>query len=175
MTYYLVRHAASSPSADTPRPDWPLSDEGRKQARELATSLLELGIDRILCSPYLRATETVASFAAAALKEPIIVDDLRECDSTPEYTDNHEEILAAFWRGEEGPGAECATDCQQRIVQCLSSLTIPQENTLVCSHGQAIALYLNHIDSNFGYKQWLAMKFPAVFRVNGDGWKEIPV
>jgi phosphohistidine phosphatase len=65
MKLYLARHADATPgSPDELRP---LSDEGREQARTLATRLKEEGVapDAILSSPLLRARQTADALARA--------------------------------------------------------------------------------------------------------------
>ena len=74
----FVRHAQSAPTPELPERDWPLSELGRQQARQLAPVLAELGVDALASSPYLRAIETLGPYAQAA-GLPIAVDeDLRE-------------------------------------------------------------------------------------------------
>ncbi len=58
-TIFLLRHAESAPHKDLPEPEWPLSEQGAKQALEICDLLLPLNIDRIFSSPYKRARETV--------------------------------------------------------------------------------------------------------------------
>ena len=67
MAVLLVRHAEAGDRHrwDGPDEERPLSDEGRRQADALVSTLAEFGINRILSSPYLRCTQTVAPVAAA--------------------------------------------------------------------------------------------------------------
>jgi phosphohistidine phosphatase SixA len=63
----LVRHAEAGDRHrwDGPDEERPLSEEGRAQAEALAGALSGYDIDRVLSSPYLRCTQTVAPLAAA--------------------------------------------------------------------------------------------------------------
>jgi phosphohistidine phosphatase SixA len=63
----VVRHASAGDRATWSGPDdqRPLDARGRRQAAALVETLAEFTIDRILTSPYLRCTETVAPLAAA--------------------------------------------------------------------------------------------------------------
>jgi hypothetical protein len=45
----------------------------------------------------------------------------------------------------------------------------PGKTLLMSSHGNAISLYLNKLDSTFGYTKWQAMKSPDLFRIIFDG------
>lgn len=66
MAAYLVRHAKAGD-----RDEWegddrlrPLTRSGRRQAEELAESLKDKPIDKILSSPYVRCIQTVEPLAA---------------------------------------------------------------------------------------------------------------
>lgn len=67
MTLYLLRHAQAGSRAtwngtdDTLRP---LTAQGRRQSADLVDTLAEVGIERLLTSPYLRCVETLAPLAA---------------------------------------------------------------------------------------------------------------
>jgi phosphohistidine phosphatase len=65
MQLYLVRHADATPG--DPDELRPLSDEGRRQARELGEQLRDDGIapDVVLTSPLLRARQTGEALAVA--------------------------------------------------------------------------------------------------------------
>jgi exopolyphosphatase/guanosine-5'-triphosphate,3'-diphosphate pyrophosphatase len=63
---YLIRHAkAEKLSAwDGPEPLRPLTPRGLRQAQELAESLSDAGVRRIVASPFLRCRQTAAPLAA---------------------------------------------------------------------------------------------------------------
>ncbi len=67
MAVLLVRHAEAGDRHrwDGPDEERPVSDEGRQQAEALVGELADYPIDRILSSPYLRCTQTVAPLAAS--------------------------------------------------------------------------------------------------------------
>ena len=60
MVYYLVRHAQSEANAGIPGApiDCEITALGRHQAEATGERLAQLGVDIILCSPYIRAVET---------------------------------------------------------------------------------------------------------------------
>lgn len=62
---HLVRHAAAGDRSKWKRPDEerPLTSKGRSQAKALAGELADVGIGRILSSPYVRCMETVEPLA----------------------------------------------------------------------------------------------------------------
>jgi broad specificity phosphatase PhoE len=79
-TIWIARHGNRQDFAD---PDWHktadrphdpgLSPDGVEQARQLARRVAQLGVDRILSSPFLRAVQT-ASPAAEALDQPLYLE-----------------------------------------------------------------------------------------------------
>jgi probable phosphoglycerate mutase len=68
MRLYLVRHAQSEGNAGVRGApiDCVLTDLGRRQAAAAGRRLAELGIDRVLASPYIRALETADAIRRAA-------------------------------------------------------------------------------------------------------------
>ena len=83
---YLVRHGATANNrADPPRlqgrrTDPPLSDEGRRQARQTGEFLAECALDAVYSSPLLRARQTAEAIAKPHGLTTQIVDDLIEVD-----------------------------------------------------------------------------------------------
>ena len=67
MSVLLVRHAeAGDRDRWGPRDDLrPLDADGETQARALVDQLAEFAVDRVLSSPFVRCTQTVAPLAAA--------------------------------------------------------------------------------------------------------------
>jgi broad specificity phosphatase PhoE len=61
------------------------------------------------------------------------------------------------------------------MCHCLAQLAADHrgQTLLVCSHGNAIALYLNSIDSTFGFAAWAAMRNPDLFRITYDAGKPL--
>ncbi len=65
MSVVLLRHASAGKRAEWTDDDRqrPLDDRGKAQAVALRDVLLALGVRRVLSSPYVRCTETVAPLA----------------------------------------------------------------------------------------------------------------
>src|SRR5262245_43699687 len=63
---FLIRHAKAEKLTgwDGPEPLRPLTPRGLLQAKELAESLADAGIRRILSSPFLRCRQTAAALGA---------------------------------------------------------------------------------------------------------------
>ncbi len=181
-TVYLLRHAQSSPSDDVPEADWPLSPSGNEQAENLVDPLSRLGIDKVFSSPFRRAKDTVAPFCTYTNTEITIEEDLRERKLKNDSTaDNWKVLIEKAWQDFNFavPGCESGYSCQTRIANCLLKLVKANsgKRLLVSSHGNAIGLYLNKLDSSFGFLQWSNMKNPDLFKiafVNGTPQWEKP-
>ncbi len=173
-TVYLLRHAESRPSATVNEPDWPLSDLGKEQARDLVPTLAKLDIDHVYTSPFLRAVETAKPFADFAGKPLRIYDELREQHSL--WVDSVEDFMDQMRKRWEDfhftpPGTESNAECQLRVVNAVRDLIRrhPGRTLLVSSHGSAISLLLNSIHSSFSFDGWMAMKNPDLFRIKSEG------
>ena len=84
----LVRHGATAWNAEgrfTTRTDVELSPSGRDEAAAAAQGLAGIGIERVMCSPLLRARATGEAIAAVAPGPPAVTIDerLREIDAGP--------------------------------------------------------------------------------------------
>lgn len=64
-TLHVVRHAAAGDRSrwEAPDPERPLTPKGFAQAKALACELAEVGVSRILTSPYVRCVQTVDPLA----------------------------------------------------------------------------------------------------------------
>ena len=116
----FIRHAATEPTQDDPRPDLAdprtqrnLSDAGRDQARQLGRAIRRLGIPvgTVLASPYARTRET-AELAFGRARVRVTRDLLNE----------------AF------PGTD-DEDLARRLRGLLTTRPPPGKNTVLVSHG----------------------------------------
>ena len=164
---FLLRHAESIARQDIPEADWPLSPAGVRQAQHLAEVLKPLQIDAVLSSPYARAKATVEPFAQTVGLSVQVIAELRERKLTEGRRDDWFAMLQCAWADFSFalPYCESSYDCQQRMCQCLAKLAANHggQTLLISSHGNAIALYLNALDSAFGFEDWAAMQNPDVF------------
>jgi len=165
----LIRHAESAPSRDIPEADWPLSPTGVQQAQQLAEALQQWKIDAVFTSPYRRAKATVEPFTQAAGLRINVIPDLRERKLAEGRWDDWLPLLRQAWADFNFalPHCESSYDCQRRMRHCLEQLAANYrgQTLAVCSHGNAIALYLNSIDNTCGFEAWAAMKNPDIFRI----------
>jgi 2,3-bisphosphoglycerate-dependent phosphoglycerate mutase len=175
-TIYLIRHAQSAPDRTVEEAQWPLSPLGQEQARRLVAQLDDLAIDSFVASPFRRAIDTLAPTATAAGKAITIEHALRERRLTGAFVADWEQLINASWADLSlaHPGGESGHACQQRVVACLTEIAQRHvsERIAVCSHGNAITLFLNSLDATIGQTEWRRMRNPDIFRVDvlDGGW-----
>jgi phosphohistidine phosphatase SixA len=80
MTVIVLRHASAGDRAEWTGDDRlrPLDPRGRRQASKLVAALLELGVTRVVSSPYVRCVQTVEPLADALGIEVELDDRLAE-------------------------------------------------------------------------------------------------
>ena len=170
---YLVRHAQSRPSNHRDEPDWQLSDVGRRQARGLSPLLAPLGIERIVSSPYVRCMDTMRPFAGDADLAIDVDHDLRERRITIGLRPDFEAVMARSWRefSYALPGCESSEEAQRRMRPAIERIVGRHSGrtVAVCSHGNAISLFLHSLDTAFGIDGMKAIRNPDVVRILADG------
>lgn len=83
---YLVRHGATEANERVPyilqgnALDLPLSAQGEREARALATFLKRLPVSRVYSSTMRRARQTAEAIGTSLGIEPLVAEDLHECD-----------------------------------------------------------------------------------------------
>jgi 2,3-bisphosphoglycerate-dependent phosphoglycerate mutase len=163
----LVRHCESS----GPAPDAPLTPTGLAQADALADFLASHPIERVVSSPYLRARQTIAPFAARAGLEVEI--DARWAErrlSAAPIPEWREVVRRSFDDlDHRAPGGESGRETQARGRAALDALLAAHEPLVATvSHGQLLSLLLHSIDARFGYAGWESLSFPDVLVVAHD-------
>src|SRR5262249_43351103 len=162
----LVRHAA----AEGQNADAPLTSEGCRQASILARVLLPFSIQRVICSPYLRAIQTAEPFCERASLR--IVTDSRLVErvlSARNLPDWREHLRRSFddldYRLEDGESARAAQDRGAAVLR--EALAVP-ERCAVVTHGNLLALILKWVDATAGYDAWSQLSNPDTFMVYFD-------
>jgi broad specificity phosphatase PhoE len=154
-SFIFVRHGQSLANANTIIADRqsPLTEMGIEQARKTAEEIRDLGITRIVCSPFLRAqqtAETIAGELGIDLAHIQIIDDLRERyqGSLENNPREHEGIW--YFTDDTSEGIEPRTELLARMIQCASTLKeLAQAETL---------LVVGHAISGFYLAQAVAGK-----------------
>lgn len=170
---YFLRHAEGTGQA----PEAPLAPEGHAAARALVPTLEGLAINAVWSSPYARARETVAPFAAAA-GLPIHEDDRlseRRHGPVPDGMWG-EEARQLFADPNAAPfGGESRNDLIARAEELVADILAEPGTTLVGCHGFWLATYLSTKGAPATEAFWRAIKRPALFAVRVDGFEEIPL
>jgi len=163
-TLYIVRHCKAEGQAA----DAPLTPEGVAQADSLANSLATANIERIVSSPYLRATESIAPLAQrlglAVELDARLVERALCSDSPPDW---QERLRASFSDLDLSfEGGESSRDAMQRAVAVVTDVQRHSARTTVLvTHGNLMTLLLKHFDDSFGFAEWRALLNPDVYRV----------
>lgn len=153
MRLHIVRHGESASNADSSRIALPpergdkLTDLGRRQAREAAPHLEQIGAKRILCSTLRRARET-AEIIGGELGLPVeVVEDLHEYRDSEGFgelpIEEQRLVRWSIWMAEHADdptyslrGAESFAEIMARARQVQElALTLGDDNVLMVGHG----------------------------------------
>lgn len=164
---FVVRHC----KAEGQPPESPRTEEGFKQAKELAAFFNNIKVDRIISSPYKRAIQTVQPLAEQLNVEIEMNGQLEErVLSTEPLSDWLEKLRETF----DNPslkleGGESSEDAASRIVGVVeSALKSEFESTVVVTHGNLMALLLNHYDKQFGFDEWTNISNPDIYLLESE-------
>jgi 2,3-bisphosphoglycerate-dependent phosphoglycerate mutase len=174
----LVRHAQSVPGGT---PGWgdaddarPLTEQGLRDADELAFELDPYHFNAAYSSPYTRSIQTVTPTAARRLMEVQLLDDLRERRLVTKPSDDWADLMVRSWAEPDfaTPGGETSREAQLRGLRALDLLRARHADggrLLVGSHGNLISLILQSLEPDVGHDFHQAMPNPAVFHLEHDG------
>ena len=169
---YLVRHAHADYVPDEQRP---LSAQGVVAAGRVAGLLGQLPVRAIYASPYRRAWQTVESLAGKLGLPLRFEPDLRErtLGRLPAELD-FAAAVRQTWADPAfaHPAGETNAAAQRRGVAVVQRLLAqhPDQRLVLATHGNLLALVLQHFDPGVGYAFWQSLTMPDVYelRVEGD-------
>ena len=167
----LVRHAtATGQDANAA-----LTVEGQRQAQRLADLLLQFQIQRVISSPFVRATESVGPFCRrAALRletDARLVERVLSARNLPDW---REHLRRSFddldYRLEDGESSRTA---QARGTSAVRAALASGERCVLVTHGNLLALILRSLDATVGFDVWSRLSNPDAFvlHVDDDGPK----
>jgi 2,3-bisphosphoglycerate-dependent phosphoglycerate mutase len=162
----LVRHATATGQDATA----PLTIEGQRQARMLADLLLQLRIQRVISSPFVRATESVRPFCSRAGLRLETDDRLAErVLSARDLPDWREHLRRSFgdldYRLEDGESSRAA---QARGTSAVRAALASGERCVLVTHGNLLALILRSVDATVGFDAWSRLSTPDAFVLHVD-------
>lgn len=162
---YLLRHCKALGQVI----DANLTSEGAEMAQKIIRNLEDLKIEKIYSSPMKRAIKTVEPFAIKNNIEINIDSRLSERVLTSENTVDYLIYLKKTFDDDKlkFEGGESSKEALARVLEFLSEIRT-EENVLIVSHGNLIALLLNHF-SEFGYDDWKKLKNPDLWKIGNDG------
>lgn len=165
-TFYLVRHAESIWREDENRS---LSSQGSQDAERVADILVEQPIALIYSSPYHRARETIAPLAKQLNLEIQIEPNLRERRLSSENVEDFYLAVEKTWVDPTfaHPGGESNSAVQKRGIAVISRWLdeMSSKHIVLSSHGNFLALLLQHFDPSVDFNFWKSMTFPDIYRL----------
>jgi 2,3-bisphosphoglycerate-dependent phosphoglycerate mutase len=163
-TLYIVRHCKAAGQA----PDALLTPEGVAQATQLVERLALLPIQRIISSPFLRATQSITPLAQR-LGLPIITDArlAERILSSADLPDWMAALHASFDDLDRClEGGESSRAAMRRAAAVVGECMLhPADVTVLVTHGNLMALLLKHFDPQIGFAEWQRLTNPDVYRV----------
>jgi len=176
-TVYFIRHAEPERTADSMYTDrtYPLTAKGVEDRKLVNAFLRDKNIDVVLSSPFKRAVDTVAEFAAQIGCEVELVEDFRERAITEKWLGIDEFKLFARKQWDDHtyklPDGESIAEVQERKLSALKNVLKRYcgKNIVVGTHGMALSTLLMHYDNGFGYDQHVEMPMPYVVKMVFDG------
>jgi broad specificity phosphatase PhoE len=157
----LVRHSEPLKTDGTPADQWPLTDQGRRDASALGRSLSQGPTTAIVwTSPERKAFET------AALALPSVATRVREQLAEvrkPWYitAEEHAKSVASYLEGETVHGWERRDDVVARLAVLETDFSSIEGDLIIVSHGVLLTTWLDHqIALDDPYRFWSNLRMP---------------
>ncbi|WP_377891328.1 histidine phosphatase family protein [Alkalihalobacillus sp. R86527] len=164
---YLIRHCEAEGQAH----DASLTSKGREQAVMLADFLKDISFDKLYCSPYTRALQSVEPLALQLDKQITIDERLEERKLSESLLDNWMKELEKTFEdfSYKLAGGESSTEAAYRGVEAVMDVVrVTKENALVVTHGNLFTLILNHFDRFHGFDSWKSLTNPDCYKLIFD-------
>jgi 2,3-bisphosphoglycerate-dependent phosphoglycerate mutase len=160
----LLRHAAASGQ----EPDASLTGDGRRQAHQLAGLLSDYHVERVISSPFTRATASIAPLCDRAELRVETDDRLVErVLSGQPMRDWRDHLRRSFHDPDYClEGGESARVAQARGIAVLESAVASGARCVLVTHGNLLTLMLNSIDAGVGFDIWSRLSNPDVFLID---------
>ena len=175
MIVYFVRHAQPDYSSVSDDYSFGLSGEGIMDRYAAADILKDVSFDKIYCSPYKRAVQTIQPIADYCGMEIITDERLRE--RVHGENSNNTEMFRRRWEDHSfhEPGGESIADVQKRYLSVMEEIIKANSygTVLVGTHGTAICSFINHFIPEFGFDDFMRTidYMPWVIKIEFSGMK----
>jgi len=162
----LVRHATAT-GQDAKAA---LTIEGQRQARMLADLLLQFQIQRVISSPFVRATESVGPFCSRAdlrlETDDRLVERVLSARNLPDWREHLRRSFDDLDYCLEG--GESSRTAQARGTSAVRAALASGERCVLVTHGNLLALILRSIDATVGFDAWSRLSTPDAFVLHVD-------
>jgi 2,3-bisphosphoglycerate-dependent phosphoglycerate mutase len=169
LNIYIVRHC----KAEGQSRDANLTDEGYLQADRLAEFLHDKKIESIICSPFVRALQSVFPLAEKLMIKVITEERLSERILCTENQPNWREMLHNTFSDLDlcYDGGESSSSAMNRAVSVIKDVKDSGlSNVVLVTHGNLMSLLLKYYDDKqFGFEEWEALSNPDVYHISFDG------
>jgi 2,3-bisphosphoglycerate-dependent phosphoglycerate mutase len=165
MKLIVVRHC----KANGQESEAQLTEEGLKQAEELAGFLKEYEFDAIFSSPFVRAVDSIKPFSdlkgMAIQTDDRLIERVLSAENDPEWRENLRRTYVDEYL--TFPGGESTYEAKQRILTFLENLKAKgMDSVLVVTHGNLMSLLLSLFQPMFGFEDWALMTNPDVYQID---------
>ena len=172
-TIYFIRHAEPNRSPDGNDATFPLSEKGLADRSLVTAFLKDKEIDVVLSSPFKRAVDTVADFAAQAKLSVRTIDDFRERKIFTEWIDDFNSYVAKQWAdfSYKLDGGESLSEVQARNIAALRAVLkqYKDKNIVIGTHGTALSTIIQHFDHRYGLDDFKSLAMPHAVKMVFDG------
>jgi 2,3-bisphosphoglycerate-dependent phosphoglycerate mutase len=163
----LVRHAAATGQ----QADASLTIDGQHQARALDHFLRRFRIERVICSPFRRAVESIDPFCMQAglcvETDPRLVERVL---SAGKLLDWRQHLCRSFDELDYClEGGESSRAAQERGMYVVHEALVSTRRCALVTHGNMLALILKWADATVGFELWSGLSNPDVFVLHADG------
>jgi len=172
----LVRHAHAQWTADEDRP---LSRRGRRDADRLARLLEGYNIGAIYSSPATRAVQTIEPLARRKSLAIRLDERLGERELGAWSASSFEDAVRRTWDDMDFAHRHGETNrqAQQRAMQAVDDILrgAAPHAVVISTHGNLLALIINHYVPTIGYSFWQSLSMPDVYclYIAADGMAQV--
>lgn len=164
---YIVRHC----EAIGQPPESSLTQKGFEQSLELNQFFMNIKIDRIVSSPFLRAVQSIQPTVNHKQLQLEIDNRLAErVLSTEVYPDWLARLEETYIDLDlKLKGGESSKEAIERVLSLVKEIiNHDSEHTIIVTHGNLMSLLLMHFDSEFGFAEWRMLSNPDVYELSID-------
>lgn len=162
-----VRHAKVEYTPDDK--ERALSKEGKEQIKDVLKNLKHKEIDVIYSSPFIRAIDTIKSYAEYRNFKIHIVEDLKERKVSDHFIDDFETFAIKQWKDFDYklPYGESLREVQERGIKVIEKIIKKNKGKtiVVGTHGTFLGVLLNHYEKKCDYIFWKNLQMPAIISI----------